>query len=146
MLTSGLALKSTSSLHHSIIHPSIHFPPLIQSQVTVTPLTPATLSSSSQGNPEAFPGQMKYVVSPACSGSTPGASCWSNLPRKCPVGAPQVPHPYDQSLTPGIHPCLHCTTRPSLANSPPRFGSSRGLWFPWSRRVDTFLNMAVHCS
>ncbi len=40
------------------------------------------------GDPEAFPGQMRYVIPPACSGSTPGSlASWmylENLHRKPP--------------------------------------------------------------
>ncbi|KAI3371809.1 hypothetical protein L3Q82_024355 [Scortum barcoo] len=71
------------------IHPSIHLPPLDPgpghggsslSRDAQTSLTPDTSSSSSRGDSEAFPGQPRDIVSPACPGSSPGASSQWDMP------------------------------------------------------------------
>ncbi|KAI3355635.1 hypothetical protein L3Q82_004174 [Scortum barcoo] len=68
-----------------------------------TSLTPDTSSSSSGGDPEAFPGQPRDIVSPACPGSSrrppPGGTCLEHLPREASRGHPkQMPKP--PQLTP----------------------------------------------
>ncbi len=82
------------------LHPSIHFLLLIQGQVRVAagsakwsrrPSPPATLSSSSGWIP-------RYIIPPACSGSTPGSpaswTCLEHLHRKAPRRHPdQMPEP-----------------------------------------------------
>lgn len=59
-------------------------------------MCPATLSSSSLGDPEEFPNQMRYVIPPACSGSALGSPptrlFLKNHQREVPMRHPnQVP-------------------------------------------------------
>ncbi|KAK3506551.1 hypothetical protein QTP70_009032 [Hemibagrus guttatus] len=63
-----------------------------------TSLSPDTSSSSSGGDPEAFPGQPRDIVSPACPGSSPGplpcGACPEHLPRETSRRHPkQMPKP-----------------------------------------------------
>ncbi|KAI3359654.1 hypothetical protein L3Q82_014038 [Scortum barcoo] len=92
-----LNLKAFKHFCHNVIsiHPSIHFHPLgpgpgrggsSLSRDAQTSLTPDTSSSSSGGIPEAFPGQPRDIVSPACPGSStgpsPGGTRLEHLPRE----------------------------------------------------------------
>ncbi|MED6255108.1 hypothetical protein ATANTOWER_004793 [Ataeniobius toweri] len=56
------------------------------SRETQTSLSPATWASSSRGNPKAFPGQPRNIVTPACPGSSSGpphgGTCPEHLTRE----------------------------------------------------------------
>jgi len=77
------------------IHPSIHSLPLIWGRVTVAGAPGFLLPSNTLellGDPEAFPGQMRYIIPPAGSGSAPR----SPPSRTCPE--------YLEGEAPGRHP------------------------------------------
>ena len=82
--------------HPSSIHPSIHPSSLHRlsgvgsrgqqpKQGTQTSLSPATSSSSSGGDPEAFPDQPRDIVCPACPGSSQGPAL-NTSPGRLPGG------------------------------------------------------------
>ncbi|KAI3370523.1 hypothetical protein L3Q82_025285 [Scortum barcoo] len=107
-------ISSNKNNGQATIHPSIHFQPLDPgpghggsslSRDAQTSLTPDTSSSSSMGDPEAFPGQpRRHSLSPACPGSSPRppsrwGTCLEHLPREASRGhLKQMPKP--PQLTP----------------------------------------------
>ncbi|KAI3375709.1 hypothetical protein L3Q82_004020 [Scortum barcoo] len=96
------------------IHPSIHLHPLYpgdrvaerrqQSEQRCPDFPhPRHFLQLFRGDPEAFPGQPRDIVSPACPGSSPGpppgGTCLEHLPREASRGHPkQMPKP--PQLTP----------------------------------------------
>ncbi|KAI3356618.1 hypothetical protein L3Q82_017828 [Scortum barcoo] len=94
------------------VHPSIHFQPIDpgpgrrrqQSEQRCPDFPhPRHFLQLFWGDPEAFPGQPRDIVSPACPGSSPrpppGGTCLEHLPREASRGHPkQMPKP--PQLTP----------------------------------------------
>lgn len=97
------------------------------------------------GNPEAYWGQMRYVVAPACSGSTPGAptngTCFESLPWTAPkqhldqMLKPPDLTPLDVKLAPHhsshtaadaalSHSTTSCSVSPSLKNKTQKYSVS----------------------
>ncbi|KAI3368147.1 hypothetical protein L3Q82_007809 [Scortum barcoo] len=94
---------------HPSIHPSIHLDPGLGhrgsslSRDAQTSLTPRHFLQLFRGDPEAFPGQLRDIVSLACPrsspGPPPGGTCLEHLPREASRGHPkQMPKP--PQLTP----------------------------------------------
>lgn len=81
------------SITRKLHHVSIHHLPLIQSHQQQLSRVFQTLPSSCWGGDlQAFPGQMRYIISPLGSGSTSGSlpswACPENLQREAPGRLP----------------------------------------------------------
>ena len=104
--------KTFTSSISWLLHPSSHCPPLIRGQVAEESRSSRALQASFSpsntlqlllGDPEAFPGQKRYIIPPAGSGSAsaspPSRTCPENLERQAPGRHPdQMPEP--PQLTP----------------------------------------------
>jgi len=105
-------LKITLQRNHMTLGPSIHYLVLLSGagswwqpakQGPPGFLLPRHALQFLLGDPEAFPGQKRYIIPPAGSGSAPGSppswTCPENLQGEAPGGHPnQTPEP--SQLTP----------------------------------------------